>query len=774
MKNNELTLDIEKFYGRKGNKKIKKLIDLIEKGKLDIELNKLNIENLELWFNLGVHFAKCKNYKIALKINKKIVQLKPDFLEVWFNIGKLYEYMEDFHNAIISYKKIIKDNPSHEGALNDIGVMYEKLGNYEKGLKYYNKILKINTKNEYAWYNKGVSLSQIKKYDKAVDCFNEAIEINKLNIEAYYNKGIVLCYQRKYIDAIKCFDEIIKIDKGNIEALLERANILFNLKKFDKALKIYLEITKLYPLCIKAWHNMAILFLAEGRYKAAVQSFEKVLEIDSDNPVFWHNKAIAHSALGEHEKAEYCFNNSLILSKALKNPFTIFYKGESMLYQGKFKDAIKCFNKIKNEEYREYVHFYFYTGLTYVFMHKFRKAMNEFKKEFIASSKIDSIQSAERAMNFYFVSKYAISLVYEVREIDKEIINFQNFQKLSSMKATIFKAFIRLKSLLNITAEKIATKYMFDCLYIKLSILNILFSAITSYSYEFKRFNEIRSILKYWKLDKLILVINDIEDTIHKLLNCIQKYGEFINIPINIQESLVLEIFNNLKNTFEELSIVILSEVHSEKLGKEIVDKYFADKRAEIISSYNFDVMERIDKTKNIIITKLSEEITKSKNEVKTSIKRTKENIIKELARIKVEELNNIFSELEKYSVELKINKREIDGLYRIISDLKSQVKKNKFCVWHFKKGDIPPNIIDKIESFGINFSILGFIDLAKLLKKMRTYFFKINSKNFAQPTKEKRCKKGEKNPIPLSICMKCEFSKECEVEILEYSKSIT
>ena len=92
---------------------------------------KMNPDDAEAHFNLGVVYYQSDKNKEAIESFKQSIKIDPDDAAVHFNLGVVYFSIIMFKEAIESFKQSIKINPDYAKVYHCLGGAYGFLGMYK-------------------------------------------------------------------------------------------------------------------------------------------------------------------------------------------------------------------------------------------------------------------------------------------------------------------------------------------------------------------------------------------------------------------------------------------------------------------------------------------------------------------------------------------------------------------------------------------------------------------------------------------------------------------
>ena len=161
--------------------------------------NVLSPKEIDVYVSLGSAFYDNEDYKNALIIDRRALELEPNNSRIHCNLGYLYWGMGDLDEAIKEYSLSIKFDPNYDIAHNNLGVIY---------------------------------LDDLVQLQNAIDCFSTAVECNPNYALAYYNLGRCYALKGENIDAARYFQQAMDVNNITNEIdpqdIQDRLNSLFN------------------------------------------------------------------------------------------------------------------------------------------------------------------------------------------------------------------------------------------------------------------------------------------------------------------------------------------------------------------------------------------------------------------------------------------------------------------------------------------------------------------------------------------------------------------
>ncbi len=109
-----------------------------------------------IYINLGMEYAKQKEYDKAIENYKKATEVNNSLFDAWFYMGDSYFESRKLDEAIEAYQKSIEQNPEFSSAYINKASAYQELENLDESSATLEKLLEIHPENKEALYNLGM------------------------------------------------------------------------------------------------------------------------------------------------------------------------------------------------------------------------------------------------------------------------------------------------------------------------------------------------------------------------------------------------------------------------------------------------------------------------------------------------------------------------------------------------------------------------------------------------------------------------------------------
>jgi len=327
-------------------------------------------EDWSVWNKRGNSMYQLGKYEEAIKCYNKVLAIdKGDNTCGWGGLIRTYKTMGDYERALDSYSSLLGVIPHCKETRKEKGDLAYHLGKYNQAIECYDRVLRLAPDIKIdleALCRKGDSLCELGKYEEGIKSYDKAIELNlsdkaprkKIMALTLNRKGIALKKTGKIDEGNACFREAIRwSEKAFKEAVPEENYFVKVLFMYEKGKALY---EKIKALCELEKKDETIKFCKE-----LILYWDNLLEENKKFMAwyFFYEKAKVLCHTGEFEEAIKCYNSAIELKpdsieihnskrecchRALevdpKNFPALCEKGSMLYLQGKFKDAVRCFD----------------------------------------------------------------------------------------------------------------------------------------------------------------------------------------------------------------------------------------------------------------------------------------------------------------------------------------------------------------------------------------------------------------------------------------------
>ncbi|RZB29391.1 MAG: hypothetical protein AEth_01208 [Candidatus Argoarchaeum ethanivorans] len=257
------------------------------------EAIRINPDNAEAHYNLGILLKDLKRFDEAEKECREAIRINPDYVEAHNNLGILLKDLKRFGEAEKEYREAIRINPDNAEAHYNLGNLFYDLKRFGEAEKEYREAIRINPDYVEANGNLGNLLKDLKRFGEAEKEWRETIRINPSLVEAHGNLGNLLKDLKRFGEAEKEYREAIRINPDYAETHYNLGNLFYDLKRFDEAEKEWRETIRINPDYAEAHYNLGVLLLKDlKRFGEAEKEYREAIRINPDYAEAYNNLGI--------------------------------------------------------------------------------------------------------------------------------------------------------------------------------------------------------------------------------------------------------------------------------------------------------------------------------------------------------------------------------------------------------------------------------------------------------------------------------------------------
>ena len=246
-----------------------------------------------------------KNYKPAIEMLYKALELENDNVEIFSQIGEVYYLMNNYSRAIQYFEKGLQINPNHVNSLKIMKKIKERQGNMDQVLGISNKIFEISPSED--------SLKDLIAVLIKLKLF---CEIDKYINNQYFTQDVKAeCAKAFYSNAEKekAKELLSQCDLTNEKAMFLQGKIKFDENNFEAAKEIFNTIGK-NSQNPEVLNYLGLFELENMNFIEAIKNFSKASNIDKSNSIYYFNLGNAYFYNGWMEEAQKSYQKALYIS----------------------------------------------------------------------------------------------------------------------------------------------------------------------------------------------------------------------------------------------------------------------------------------------------------------------------------------------------------------------------------------------------------------------------------------------------------------------------
>lgn len=129
------------------------------------------------------------DYKKAIELFTKAIELKPDFKSAYYFRGVTKSKLKDDEGAMADFTKAIEADSSYENAYVSRGNVKTKLRDYDGAIDDYTKAIDLDPNDALLYFRRGIAKTILRDYDEAIADFTKTINIDANYANAFFGRG---------------------------------------------------------------------------------------------------------------------------------------------------------------------------------------------------------------------------------------------------------------------------------------------------------------------------------------------------------------------------------------------------------------------------------------------------------------------------------------------------------------------------------------------------------------------------------------------------------
>ena len=311
-------------------------------------------------YRLGHWFARLDKPDMAVRMLKAALSNDPEDQDpryrqdLFFHIGVQFAKLGQKEEARAYYEKALELNPEDARVYNNLALFAEEEGAYDRALEWYRTALEHAPDFALARSNFGDLLGRLGKHEQAITAFERAIEDEPERAEYVYNLGVQLAAAGETDAAIAAYERAAAMTPdprphNNLGLIYEERG------DYEKARRCYLDALRIAPEFTLAYANLGNLLVKEGQLEEARQMYQKGLETNPEDAGLHNALGYLLARLGETDLARAHYREAL----AVAPEFALAHNnlGNLLKAQGKLAEAAKAYASAiaaKPEDWRGY------------------------------------------------------------------------------------------------------------------------------------------------------------------------------------------------------------------------------------------------------------------------------------------------------------------------------------------------------------------------------------------------------------------------------------
>ena len=186
------------------------------------EIIRLDNQNAEAYFMLGMNFKSIGDKERAMNAFQTAVEMDSGLTDAWIILGELYEEKKD-PKAIKYYESAVLSNQESMQALHAKAFYLQNHGVIQGAQQIYRDIIIKDKSYADAYLNSGLLYMETDSIDKAYEQFDLLTDVAPTNHMGYYMRGIIYEKRGNKLQALKDYESANNLNKDdkNVQKALE-------------------------------------------------------------------------------------------------------------------------------------------------------------------------------------------------------------------------------------------------------------------------------------------------------------------------------------------------------------------------------------------------------------------------------------------------------------------------------------------------------------------------------------------------------------------------
>lgn len=176
------------------------------------EVVRLDAQNAEGYFMLGMNFRSLGDNTRAMNAYQTAVEMNSSLTDAWIILGELYEEKKD-PKALKYYESAIISNPKSMQAIHAKAYYLQNHGDIPGAQKLYREIIIADKSYSDAYLNSGLLYLETDSISRAYEQFDLLTGIAPSNYMGFYLRGVVNEKMSKKSEALKDYESAYNLNK---------------------------------------------------------------------------------------------------------------------------------------------------------------------------------------------------------------------------------------------------------------------------------------------------------------------------------------------------------------------------------------------------------------------------------------------------------------------------------------------------------------------------------------------------------------------------------
>ena len=314
---------------------------------------KIPEENISEISKTGYQLLKENKITESIDCFTKILMLDENNNYALVGMGDAARKTGAIREAVKYYQRCLDHHPGNNYALFGLADCYKAMNHYQKAIEIWEQYLLYDNKNITVLTRIADAYRKIRDFDNSKKTYMRVLDMESANPYAIIGLGHLHYDFKEYKEALAYWERMIVAGYENVDirVLTSIGNCHRKLKTFEHGIPYFeaalkREVTNFYAL-----FGLADCYRGISQFEKAIGYFSRILEQDPRNKMILTRTGDAYRNLNDLEKAKDYYEKALNIEYD-----TYAVMGLALLSktQGKFESAIHSFNRLIQQDNRNY------------------------------------------------------------------------------------------------------------------------------------------------------------------------------------------------------------------------------------------------------------------------------------------------------------------------------------------------------------------------------------------------------------------------------------
>lgn len=270
-----------------------------------------NIQSID-YIKQAFELKESKNYKPAIEMLYKALEIENDNVEILSQIGELYFLMNNYSHSCRYFEKALQINPQHINSLKITKIINERQGDMDSALEIATKIFEYTP-----------NVNSLEDLIKVLVKLKLFCEIDKYKGSEFFDSNVKIeCASALYTNGEKekAKEFLSECDTEDERVILLQGKIKFDENEFETAKEIFAKIGK-NSQNPEILNYLGLFDLENMNFIEAIKNFSKAANLDKSNSIYYFNLGNAYFYNGWTPEAQKAYQKALYI-----NPENIDYR----------------------------------------------------------------------------------------------------------------------------------------------------------------------------------------------------------------------------------------------------------------------------------------------------------------------------------------------------------------------------------------------------------------------------------------------------------------